>query len=221
MRRERFVSAMTAAVLSFCLGYGGTACMVTGLTLEADLWMLLVLSLLVCMVFGLLMCHRCGGFAVGGCVAVFVTWSMLRYSFRQDLYSMLGLIASYYDNGYGIGVPDIFLESTGWSHLMPLVMIHVLVSGLVCWSLVRRYPMVLAVALAALPVVSCFVLVDTVPALWCILLWIFGLVVVLMTHPVRQRDEAHGNRLTRIVAIPVKPPFRILFFDRKQLIATE
>lgn len=203
MKRERFASALTAAVLSFCLGYGGTAAMVTGLTLEADLWALLVWCLPVSLALALLMCYRRGGFAVGGIALLSVVYAMSRHGFRQDLYSMLGHIGTYYDNGYGIGVPEVFLESTGWSHLMPLVLIHVLISAMTSWSLVRRYPMVLAIALGVLPMASCFVVVDTVPALWCILLWLFGLIVILMTHPVRQRDEGHGNRLTRIIAVPV------------------
>lgn len=203
MKSEKAFSALTGAILSLCLGFGATASMVTGLWLEARLWGLLLPGILISGFFSLLLCHRRGGWLLLGTLLACVAAALLRSQFREDLFSMLCTIVTYYDNGYGIGIPELFLNRNSVSHLLPLLLLQTIISATVCWTVIRRYPLAPTVFAALLPMASCFVVIDTVPEVWCILLWMFGLILLLLTHPVRQRDESHGNQLIRITAIPV------------------
>lgn len=194
---------LTTIALSFCLGYGGVACMVTGLHLRADLVALALLCLFFSALWGVLLSIRRGGRIV---LAIFALGTLLLWgsqSLRQETLAMLDHILAFYHRGYGIPIPDFIAGQVADSHLLPLVTLHAVLSALICWTLLRRYPAILAVFLGLLPMALCFVVTDTVPDLWCILLWCFALIMIVITQSVRLRDSEQGAHLARLLALPL------------------
>ncbi|MBQ7345542.1 MAG: hypothetical protein IJW45_05720 [Oscillospiraceae bacterium] len=194
---------LTTIALSFCLGYGGLACMVTGLHLRADLLTLGILCLFFSALWGVLLSIRRGGRIVLGIfgLAALLLWG--DQTLRQETLAMLDHILTFYHRGYGIPIPDFIAGQVADSHLLPLVTIHAVLSALICWTLLRRYPAILAVFLGLLPMALCFVVTDTVPQLWCILLWCFALIMIVITQSVRLRDSEQGAHLARLLALPL------------------
>lgn len=203
MSRSKQNSVLISILLSFCLGYGAVACMVTGLELNANPLLLALGCVFLAVLCALCAALRRGGWILLGLVAGIAGMTVLFEGFRTPWQSMLGTMFDYYDRAYYIGVPDIFDVSPYISHSLPLLIIAGLVSAVAGLTLMRRWPVALAVFVAILPLATCFVVTDTVPALWAIGLWLFGIVLLLLTHPVRLRDRQQGNKLTAILALPV------------------
>ena len=111
---------LTTIALSFCLGYGGVACMVTGLHLRADLVALALLCLFFSALWGVLLSIRRGGRIV---LAIFALGTLLLWGsqpLRQETLAMLDHILAFYHRGYGIPIPDFIAGQVADSHLLPL-----------------------------------------------------------------------------------------------------
>lgn len=210
MRRDKIQPCLVAAVLSFSLGYGGVACMVTGLKLDADLVGLAFCCALTAAVFAILLTLRRGGTIALGVAAASLVLLGMSQTFRQQGLSMLSAIFAYYDQAYDLDLPELLTGQTALPHLMPLLLIDGIVTLAVCWTLIRRYPAALAGFLSLIPMICCVIVTDTVPQLWCILMWLFGLVLMLISHPVRMRDAMQGVHLTMLMAIPVTAALIVL-----------
>lgn len=210
MKRENLFSFLSAIALSFCLSFGGVSCMVTGLNLSCSLLDLAVCLAPVCVVCGFLLSLRRGGIALSGLLAAALLLGLASYGFRQEALSMAGHIAEFYQKGYELILPDILTEVTTQNHLMPALAIATAIAAAACWTVLRRIPASLSVFLSLLPIGLCCVVTDTVPSLWCILLWLAGLVILLLTHPVRLQDALHGAQLTALLAIPTALALTVL-----------
>lgn len=200
---ERVSSMLCGAALAFGLAFGGVACGVTALDLTCSLGALAVCLMLLCLLFAGLLSVPRGGYVLLGLAAVAVIWAAFNQSFHEEALSMAAQIGHFYKNAYGLVLPEAIEEVTKESHLVPVLVMSAVIAATVCWAAVHRIPAVLAVFLSAVPVALCCVVTDTVPELWCVLLWLGALILLLITHPVRLRDGAQGTKLTGILAIPV------------------
>lgn len=203
MKREDVLFFLCAFALSFCLSFGGTACAVTGLGLNCSLVDLACGCLLICLIFSLLPGLRRGGLVLLGLLAAAAVLGLITPGFRQDALSVAARVARLLQSGYGMATPELLANVTGGDHLMPMLAVAALIAAAVCWTVLRRVPAALSVFLSLLPVGLCCMVTDTVPTLWCILLWLAGLLLLLLTHPVRLRDPAQGVQLTGLLMIPV------------------
>lgn len=210
MKNDKLHACLIAMGLSFCLGFGGVACMVTGLRLQADLVGLALCCGVATVLLCLLVSLPRGGWGIlaliAGCLVLVWLWD----GYRAEWTAMLRAVFKYYEMAYGLAVPDLLDGPAVTSHLLPLLSLHSLISMVASWLLLRRYPVAMAVFLSLIPMAACFVVTDTVPQLWCILLYLFGLVLLLISHPVRSRDEAQGIRLTGLMAVPVAAALALL-----------
>ncbi|MBQ2384189.1 MAG: transglutaminase domain-containing protein [Oscillospiraceae bacterium] len=210
MSEHKFQKGLTAFFLSFCLGFGGVACMVTGLGLRADPVVLglgcALISALACFMLSL----PKSGWAIPAMIAVFGVLLWRSDIYRESWRDMLQSVFRFYEMAYSFPVPRFLVGPPVEGHLAPLLTVHCLVCLVVSWLLLRRYPVAMGIFLSLVPVAACFVVTDTVPALWCVLIWLFGLVLVVMTHTVRLRDEDQALRLTRLLALPVAAALAVL-----------
>lgn len=203
MKREKLLSCLCAAVLAFLLGFGSTACMVTGLNLPADLRLLALgcgagaLVAAVCYLF------RRGGLFLGGIAASHCLLMAFSPRFLTQLRAMGFCACQYYNRAYGLPIPEWFNGHTSDSQLLPLLLIAGLVMTAAAWTVMRRKRSFLAVTAALLPLASCLVVTDTVPDTLPIFLLIVGLVLLMMAQSTRRQNEAQGNRLTAILILPV------------------
>lgn len=203
MNRNKITAALTAGALAFCLSFGGAASMATGLVLNVELVPLAMGCLILAFGCGFGATLRWGGRIFLGSGGLMLLASVMFSPVRELWLSLLATAFDYYDRAYHIGIPAFLDVSRNLDHLLPLLILAALVSMVTSLTLVRRWPAALNIFLALLPLITCFIVTDTVPELWCLLMWIFGTVVVLLSHPVRQRDEAQGNRLAAMLALPV------------------
>lgn len=202
MKHEKALSCLTAALMAVCLGFGSVACMVTGLNLNATLGVLGFWCAVGAMVLAI-------GFSFGrskivfGVVGALIGFLALYPDFWSQLFSMLYGIVRYYHQAYGLVIPEWLQDAKKFSHVLPLLVIGVGVMSVTAWTVLRRKRAIFAVAAALVPLASCFVVTDTVPSVFSIFLWLFGLLLLIMTSAVRRRDSVGGLRLTTILALPV------------------
>lgn len=203
MKHPKLQSLLISTLLSFFLGFGATGCMVTGLKLDVPLVLLGFFCLLLSLVLSAIFCSRHSGKILLGITVAFLVLLVPQKVFRQQLYSMLYEILFFYHSGYGIPIPSFLQNIQPAMHLLPLLTIHAIVACACSWALADCRPATPAVLLSVMCVGSCCVVTDTVPSLGFITVWLFALVMLLISHPTRLRNEVQGIRLTRLLAIPV------------------
>lgn len=203
MKRNKLISCLCAAVIAYMLSFGGTACMVTGLNLPADLnWLALgcavgSLAAAVCFSF------RRGGWILVGIAVLHGLWMTVEPDFLEQLRAMGYNTIQYYIRAYGLPCPTWLVNQTASTQLLPLLMIAGLVMSAATWTILRCKRAFLAVPVALVPLASCLIVTDTVPDVAPIFLLFLGMILLMMTQSVRRRNEAQGNRLTAILVLPI------------------
>ena len=201
-------SALFSVLLSACIGFGGISCMVTAFKMEP---VSLVTVAVFCLLFAALLSYwMLGGKSVlvlfGAAIAALILFlSVGGKTFLRSLSGILYRLTSLYHSGYGF--PVVGSPGTGIEGAAPFTPGLCVIAGIVIllqtWALCRRRSAIPAVAVAILPLGSCLVVTDTVPANWAIFLLLLGLVLLILTQTVRRRSPADGNRLTAMLLVPV------------------
>lgn len=203
MKHKKLISCLCAAVLAFLLGFGSVSCMVTGLGLPADLFLLALGCATGALIAAVCFSLRWGSLILGGIAAIYSLISAFSFRFWEQLRAMCFSAVSYYNRGYGIPIPEWINGCVTESQLLPLLLIAGLVMTVAVRTVLRRKRAFPAVAAALVPLISCLIVTDTVPEILPIFLLLLGLVLLMMTQSVRRQDEAQGNRLTGIMILPV------------------
>lgn len=203
MKRDRMLHTLTAAVLAFCLAFGGVGCMVTGLKLEVSSLWLLALACAGAAVFGALCFSGKGGTwcALGALVLGCLLFS--KDSTRLTVYmdqtrAMLHRMTTLWN--YAYGWPRIALGEETLCDL-PLILIGSTVALTAVWTLCRRKRAAVLTAISLLPLVSCLVVTDTVPDTAFLFLLLLAVAVVLLTNSVRRKNLRQGLELTAMAAL--------------------
>lgn len=203
MKREKRLPCLSAVALATCLSFGGTACMDTGMDLRVDLFLLFLGCLAGAVTVAICLNGKWGGRILGiGTLVIALLLALLPWV-QKTVVALFNTIIGFYHRAYGVPIPGWIGEATADSLLLPLLLIGGLISLLTVWTILRNRYIAPAVTLALLPLFSCLVVTDTVPGTLPILILLSGIVLLMMTQPVRQRDTAQGDRLTAILAVPV------------------
>ena len=204
MKDNKIFSFLSGAVLAFCVSFGGVACIATGFGIDTVQLPRLAVW---CAVFSLAAAGFLSfpkgwiGLAAGCVIALFALFAF------GDLHDSLGAlvfrITHRFDSGYRWGCIQ-WVEGDPWSYSANtgLFAVSVIPAVAVTWTVCHRKPAVLAVVVGLLPLCSCLVLTDTVPAVWCLFLLIAAMVLLIATNTVRRRSAMDGHRLTAMLLIP-------------------
>ncbi len=211
MKGERLLSCLIAVFVSFCLGLGGAACMVTGLGAEASLFWMVLGCGLGAGIASICFCFKRGGWVLLGAGALWLLFQLRYGELLYEFQSLCNIALTYYSNAYGISIPEWAEGAESASQLLPLLTIAGGVMAMSAWTVVRRKPTSLTILIALLPLGSCLVVTDTVPEIWAVFLLLLGVVILLMTQSVRRRDPVQGNRLTLLLTLPVTAALVLLF----------
>lgn len=203
MKRNSLPSALCAGALAFLLGLGGTLCMITGLNLPAELLPLAIGCAVGAAIPAICLCIRKGELILCGIAAVFTALIAFSDRFQEQLLALCFSVLNFYHKGYGFPIPPQIDGCTADSQLLPLLFIAGIIMVATVWTVMRKTPAFATVFLSVLPLAACLVVTDTVPELLPIFLLLLGLVLLLMTQPIRRQNEAQGNRLTAMLAFPV------------------
>lgn len=212
MKRKDLCSFLWAIVLAMTSVAGSIGCLVSAFSIEnVAVWELLATWLLACVVFGVCFSYRAGLFPLVG-VALLGGYLWYKGPLNLSMELLVCRISRFYNNGYGWGVirwSDTPLEDA--TATTALCWIGLLVVICVVWAVVSRRGTGLASVAAFLPLVSCMVVTDTVPgSLWLYLL-LLPVLLLWLTHSVRQREEAAGNRLTALLLLPTALALLLVF----------
>lgn len=212
MKREKEISCLCAGAIAFLLGFGGTACMVTGLRLPADLFLLGCGCAMGAVIAAICLSFRRGGLILSGIAAAYSLLMVFSFRFWEQLRAMCYSTLAYYNRAYGMPIPDWLDGQVSDSQLLPLLFIAGLVMATAVRTVLRRKKSFPAISAAIVPLASCLVVTDTVPATEAVFLLLFGLILLIMTQAVRRREAAQGNRLTGVLLLPIAAALIGLFY---------
>ncbi len=205
-------SFLVGAGVSFCLGFAGVSCMITGFSMAPVSWPVLTLFCLAAS----LACAGCASVRRGWLILACVTAPVLGYTWfsgqlEQGIEAVLYRVTRLYHLGYGFPVVQ-------WTGAIPMAtavtggmcLLAFLLIALTAWTVCRRKSLFWA-SPVLLPLASCMVLTDTVPQTWCLFLLLSGFFLLVCTNTVRRVSAADGNRLLVRLLIPVLLATAILF----------
>lgn len=209
---DRLFSALCGAVLAFCIAFGGIACQVTAFNFTQislgtiALW-LAVATVLIGTGFALKK-----GWAPLPLLLLALLYTWYDGSLLLSLESLVKHISEFYHHGYGWGIVQ---WSTNALHQTDMTLVLCLIGTgiayLLCWMVSRQQMGWLAVPVSVLPLISCLVVTDTVPEIWCLGLYFGALGLLLLTSAVRLQSESRANRLTATLLLPVALAVSVLF----------
>lgn len=214
MTRETRKTFAIAALLSFAIGFGGAACLVTGFSLEMVSWGAV---LLVCAAYSIcaVWCftRKRGGWLLAGVWTVGLTYLWLADRLFPEVEAFLYRVSVRYDSAYQWGAlrwSD--LDITQVSPGVGVYIVACMAITAAAWTLSRRKPAILAVIFGFLPLIACLVVTNTVPAEWCLFVLLCSMLLLMVTNTVRRRSERDGNRLTAMLLIPILLGANLLFW---------
>ena len=212
MKHDKLFSLLWAAVLSFCIAFGGLSCLLTGFSFQTDTLRLALFCVAFAIFAGLMSLVRWGNVILA--VLLLLSGGLLweTGSLEASAEALLYQISTVYDMAYGWGT--IYWNGEAPKVLsigMALGAFAVPVIWAVVWTVMHREHSVLAIFLSLLPLGLCLVVTDRAPETGSLFLLIFGLLLLILTQTVRRKKEADGNRLTAILLIPALLCTALLF----------
>lgn len=214
MKRERTLTCIYGACLSFLLSFGAVGAMSTGLELPVTgIWFLAA----VCVSTSILCAAACRFGAGLPMLAVLLIGSAVALwrvdAAAEQTLAMLYRITSYYRNAYGwkvIGGASLLGKDTVMDYPLGIIALWVAVCN--CWNLCRNRGDRDGLILAVLPVAACLVVNDTVPKPIFLYLWMLGIVLVLLSSESRRKSAAQGNRMIGMAVVPAVLALGLLFW---------
>ena len=204
MKHDKLWNGLTAWGCGFLLSFGGAAAMSTGFDFAGIRFVSLC-------VFCLLFSGLCAwAFSVkkGPLVLLCLLAVTGGFALRQgdllaSLKTLTWQISDYYNRGYQWGVvpwggTDVMADKNP-----ALQLVSMLPALCITWAVCRRKKLLLLLPVALIPLYTCFVLTDTVPDLWCIVLLTAGVFLTVLTQSARRLQVSGGNRMTALALIPV------------------
>lgn len=217
MTKDKLYSCITATGLIFFMSFGSVFAVASGLELTVEYGDLalgcLLLSVLAAVLYSL---PKGGRIAIGLSLAA-LGLLLLSKGYRAQWLSLSREAMYFYSTGYGFDMPSFFRHIESASHILPLLTVAGIIAVVAAWTILHRYPPALSIFVAVFPLVSCFLVTDTVPSLWALLMLMLGLGLLLMTQNVRIRNPQSGNRLTLLMLVPMVLALTLLavFLPRK------
>lgn len=209
MKRELWFRTGTAGGLAFLLSFGGLGCLVTAFGLSVDLWELCGFCLVTAAAFALCFRFKWGSLALLCLLALAAGYLWQDGTAAQQTRNLLYTISSRYDRGYGCGY---ILPGTEPGILLPLWVTAVAVNLLTVWTVQHRQIVILAALMAAIPLIACLVVTDTVPAALFLYLFLLGLLLLIFTGHARRRPGGQDNRLAVWLLLPTAAALGLLFW---------
>lgn len=211
MRLERWRSIGWACFLGLTAVLGGIGCMITAFQLTVSMTVLLLSWTLAAVVFALCRSFRVSLYPLLG-LALLGGYLWQSGPLSQSMEKLLWQISQIYDGGYGCGTIRWSQSDLGDVYTTTaLCWLGLIIVFAVVRSVIDRRGVWLAVFVSFLPLVSCLVVTDTVPAVLPLFALLLALALLVMTHGTRRREESQGNRLTALLLLPMALALALLF----------
>lgn len=214
MKRERLTTCLIGGVLAFVISFAGVMCIKTGFVMNVESVTRLALRTgAYCLLAVLCMTQKRGKglLTVAWVAALLVLWRCGKL--LPGVEAILYRISLIYNEGYGIGyiqwgkTDPIFVAPD-----LGLCLIALLVATVIIWTVCCRKSGFFGFTAGLLPLVVCLVVTYTVPENRWLFLLLTGLLILMLTHSVRRRSAAEGNRLTALLLVPAMLAVSVLFW---------
>lgn len=213
MKHEKFLTALTAVLLALVITLGAMGCLVSAFDLELwDARRLLLLFAAMGVLSAVLLSFRRGSIILVCLLALAGGYIYHDGLALQQFRHLAATLCTIYDRAYGWGVPQLpELPAEAVFADWPLAILGTLITVSVCESVCRRRSAAFPVLLTVLPLCTCIVVTDTVPGEGWLLTVMAGLILLMLTSPVRRENPEQGVRLTFGAALPVALALAALF----------
>ena len=202
MKRKLWILA-SAAVLSTAAITGGIGCLLSGMDLDGNLFLVALVAAVTALAGGFCFQRRLSyGPAIFLGVLGLILWIL--GPLNRSTEHLLWYISSLYDLGYGWGILRWSQESLqAAGNTLALCYGASWLSLAVTWSVVKPKRNLLGILAVALPLLPCLVLTDTVPQVGYLFVTLLCFGILLLSQTVRNQDPYQAARLTALLAVPV------------------
>lgn len=211
MNREKPRSLLWNWIIAAALGIGGAGSLATAFGLDFTVGTLLPILL-----FTGFFCF-CGSFRRGfwpclAATALFLLLFWKRLELPLQVEALAHYISRFYSSAYGW--PTVSWSGQ-WLSNVPkdnaIAAIGCLVGLYAAFCVSRGRSSIPAALVAILPLAACIVVTDTVPESRFLFLFLFGLLLLVLTQSLRRRDPARSNRLAMGLCLPLLLALALLF----------
>lgn len=209
--RERWITRIWAAVLSLMAVFGAMGCLVSGFHLSPIGFWTSLSWILAAVVFSLCFPRRIVLYPLAGVVLLGVFLWMKGY-LSDSVQKLLQELFQVYDRAYGWGTvrwSDRDLTNVGIGTALCWMGLPIVIST--CYAVVHRSDTWLAVITSLMPLACCMIVTDTVPGVVPLFVLLLVILLLMISQIVRRRDEAQGNRLLALLALPLAAGLALLF----------
>ena len=192
---------ITNTLLAFLIALTGAGCLCTAFSLDVTAGGILLACLFWAVATNVALQFSKGWLVLLG---LLLPWGLLLR--KLDVLDSLGALAcqllTFYDRAYGWGVPD-FLQAVSPSPLTPALMMLCATGSMIATISLNKGKGIWAMIMAALPLIPCLVVTDTVPAAGWLFVALVLVALLLITASVRKVDGNQASRLTAMLLVPV------------------
>lgn len=205
MKYESQSAAFTAAVLAFFTAWGTAGCLISAFDLRLfhPDWVVPVCGGISVLSAALL------SFRQGGRILLCLTALAAGYIWQdgaaaEQLLQLICQLSVIYDRAYGWGVLPLAAHhpNAGFAD-WPVALVCAAAALTTARCVVRQTSVWLPVLATVLPLTSCVVVTDTVPAEHWLLMVMAALILLILPGSVRQENRFQSIRLTAAAALPV------------------
>lgn len=212
MKREKLFSCLWSSLLGTLLSLSGVACLTTGFDLMGE-DMIVVTAVCFCIVsFAFSLCYVLGAGWMAPCALLLFTLGMLLWGELFDsIAAVVNTVTFFYDKAYGWGVVVMEEASSGADATTAMCYLGAVIAFLIARSVCRGKSVIPAVAASLVPLAACLVVTDKLPDILWIYLLLLGIMLLVMTGPVRRQSRQQGNRLLVLLLLPAALVLNLLF----------
>ena len=212
MKREKWLSCLMGAILSFAGAVAGVGCVMTGLFMSAPFDVIMLWIAAWSLIVALMLMLPNGGKWLTALIVAALAVLFRQKEMLLQVEAFLNKISLVYDAAYGWGMIiwsesiDPELPVTG-----ALVLLGCLSATGICLTVCRRKWLPVGLLAGFLPLALCCVVTDTVPEAGYLWLLLSVLILMLLTHYTGRLKKSDGIRLTAMLMVPVMLGMLLLF----------
>ena len=210
LKRDDIFASLWSILLAVALSLASVLCLVTAFDLQLpNMPILLAAFTLVSTAAAFGFRNKWTSLGILTAITLGLIWLWRDGEAIRQFAGLLESLSTTYDKAYRCGVlrfgdtsPDTLWPTLLWGSLIALVTALTVSKALTSWG---------AISVAFIPMMLCLVVTDTVPDTGYVMLWIFCLVLLMITSWARRNSPQQGNRLLAIALIPTALAVFVLF----------
>lgn len=213
MKRFSPIVIFSNALLVFCMCFGALLCVITAFDVPCSSKILAAFCAACALCFALVFSARKSWLILlaASPVAAFAVYKLWTPIIRA-LALTVNTIAPIFINAFSLGQDYIFLPSVAQADdaLFFFAAVAFFLSLLLGWAVSAAQNPSLCAVLSLPFLILCLIILQTVPSAVAVLLLTGGLMLLVLTQQIREREALRGGKLTLILSLPLAALFALL-----------